>query len=66
MRGYSFPGLSILGMDSQCQRDAFLEVLETHDVNFIVGVDFIVVGGVGKRQGKHSLFFEIGFVDTGE
>ena len=53
-------------MDSQSQGDAFFEVMKTDDVDFIVRVDFIVVGGVGKRQWEHSLFLEIGFVDTGE
>ena len=53
-------------MDSQGQGDAFFKVFEADDIDFIVRVDFIVGGGAGKCQGEHSLFLEIGFVDTGE
>jgi hypothetical protein len=63
---FRFPGFSILGVDSQGQGDAFFKVFEADYIDFIVRVDFIVVGGAGKCQGEHSLFLEIGFVDTGE
>lgn len=36
------------------------------DVDFVIGVDFVVVGGVGEGERKYILFFEVGFVDMSE
>ena len=64
--GYSFPDLAVLGVHAHGQGLTLLEVLEAENADLVIGVDLIVVGGVGKGQGEHSLFLEIGFVDTGK
>ena len=55
------PYLPILGMHSQRQGLANGE-LGAHNVHFVVGVDFVVVGWVGKGQRQHTLFLEVGLM----
>ena len=43
---------------------SFFERSKTCDIEFVIFLDFCVVFFVGKGQRKHSLFFEVGFVDS--
>lgn len=61
MRELRLPRLTILGVHSQSHGFANRD-LRTHDVNFVVWVDLVVVGRVGEGEGEHALFFEVGFV----
>ena len=48
-------------MDPQCQGFTNGQ-LRAHDINFIIGVDFVIVGGIGECQWQQTLFFEVGFM----
>lgn len=58
-------GLAILGVDAQSDGLANLE-LGAEQVNTVLGLDLLVVGGVGEGQRKHTLLLQVGLVDTGE
>jgi len=42
------------------------KALQSEDGNLVSGLNLVVVGGVGKSQGKHTLLLQVGLVDTGE
>ena len=58
------PRLAILRMHSQGDRFADGK-FSRHDVEVVVGVDLVVVGGVGESEREHALFFEVGFMLDG-
>ena len=47
-------------------RAAGREVGEADDVDGVVGLDPLVVVGVGERQGEHALLLQVRLVDAGE
>lgn len=55
MRQLTFPCLAIFGLDSHCQRLANCQ-FRTHEVDFVIWIDLIVVCWVGESQWKHALF----------
>lgn len=42
------------------------EGLQTQNVDLVVRTNLVVVFGVDKGQGKHTLLLQVGLVDTGE
>jgi len=36
------------------------------DIDLVIGLDLVVVGGVREGEGKHTLLLEVGLVDTSE
>lgn len=42
------------------------EALQTQNVNAVRGTDLVIIGGVNKGEGEHTLLLEIGLVNTGK
>lgn len=61
MGEFAFPGISVLGMNSHSQWLANGK-FGKHEIHFVIGVDFIVVGWVAKGKGQHALLLQIGFM----
>ena len=40
--------------------------LSAHEVDLVLGLDLLVIGGVGEGQGQHTLLLQVGLVDTSE
>merc|ERR1719487_1488966 len=40
--------------------------LSAEKVNLVIGVELVVVGGLGEGERKHTLLLQVGLVDTGE
>lgn len=55
------PRLSVLWVDSERYRLTHSE-LSAHEVDFVIGVDLVVVCWVVESQRKHALLLQVGFV----
>lgn len=42
------------------------EAIESEQRDLVVGLNLVVVGGVGERQRQHALLLQVGLVDPGE
>lgn len=40
--------------------------LSAEDIDLVVGSDLVVIGRIGEGKRKHTLFLQVGLVDTGE
>ena len=58
-------GLAILGVDTEGHGLANGD-LGGEQVNLVLGLDLVVVGGVGEGQRQHTLLLQVGLVDTSE
>ena len=58
-------GVAVGGVDTESHRLANLE-LSAEEVDLVVGLDLVVVLGVGEGEGKHTLLLQVGLVDTSE
>ena len=58
-------GVAVGGVDAESHGLANLE-LGAEKVDLVVGLDLLVVLGVGEGEGKHTLLLQVGLVDTGE
>jgi hypothetical protein len=58
-------GVTVRGVDTESHGLANLE-LGAEKVNLVVGLDLLVVLGVGEGEGKHTLLLQVGLVDTSE
>jgi hypothetical protein len=58
--------LSVLVSGNQCQVFAFSEFLETLNVDVIVTLELVIVGGINESEGEHALLLQVGLVDTGK
>jgi hypothetical protein len=58
--------LSTLMLKNKRQVLSRCEALQALNIDMIVGLDLIVIGGVDKRERKHALLLEVGLVDTSE
>lgn len=65
MRKGNLEGLAILGVDDHGHRLADSE-LSAEDVDLVIGLDLVVVGGVREGEGKHTLLLQVGLVDASE
>ena len=54
-------GTTILGVDTEGHGLANLD-LSAEEVDGVLGVDLLVVGGVGEGKGKHTLLLQVGLV----
>lgn len=56
---------AILGVDTESDGLADGD-LSAEQVNTVLGVDLLIVGGVSEGQRKHTLLLQVGLVDTGK
>lgn len=54
-------GGTVLGVDTQSDGLANLE-LSAEEVDLVLGLDLVVVGGVGEGKRKHTLLLQVGLV----
>lgn len=54
-------GGTVLGVDTQGDGLANLE-LSAEEVDLVLGLDLVVVGGVGEGKRKHTLLLQVGLV----
>lgn len=57
--------LTVGGLDTESDGLANSK-LSAEDVDLVIGVDPVVVGGVGEGERKHTLLLEVGLMDTSE
>lgn len=57
----SIPSLSVLRVDSQSYWFTDRN-LRAQEIDPVIGVYFVVVGGFNEGEGKHALFLQIRFV----
>ena len=53
--------VTALGVDAESDGLADGE-LGAHQVDLVIGLDLVVVGGVGEGQREHTLLLQVGFV----
>ena len=56
--------IRVLGHESQVLTRR--EGLQTQNVDLVIRTNPVIVFGIDKGQGKHTLLLQVGFVDTGE
>ncbi len=61
MRQLRLPRLAALGVHPERKGLADRE-LGAHNIQLVVRVDLVIVGGVSEGKGEHALFLKVGFV----
>jgi len=61
VRELNFKALAVLGVDNHGHGLANCELGDL-EVNLVIGIEFVVVGGVREGEGKHTLLLQVGFV----
>merc|ERR1719423_429434 len=57
---------TVFMLDDGLKWHSLREVLESDDGDSVGGLNLIVVGGVGKGEGKETLLLQVGLVDSRE